>query len=241
MMESSSNDKREKLVRERILRIQEDIAREAAACGRNPEEITLMAVTKTVDPRYINTAIECGIDVIGENRVQEYLSKRESYHLDHCSVHMIGHMQSNKVKYIIDKVDCIQSVDSEKLLTEINKEAAKCQKTMKVLLEVNIGREESKTGLDPDCVMNFIERIPSFPHVHVAGLMTIPPICDKISILEGYFDRMYDLFLDIRTKKIDNVSMDILSMGMSSDYLPAIRHGSTMVRLGTAIFGKRNY
>ncbi|MBC8569637.1 YggS family pyridoxal phosphate-dependent enzyme [Zongyangia hominis] len=241
MTENFSNDERQRQIQERVARIREEIAGEAVRCGRKPEDITLMAVTKTVDPIYVNTAIGCGVRVLGENRVQEYLSKRDDYRLDGCSVHMIGHLQSNKVKFIVDKVDCIQSVDSVKLLSEIDKESAKAGKKMKILCEVNIGREESKSGLDPDAVVDFVEQAAGFSHIQVSGLMAIPPICDKISDLEDYFDRMYNLFLDISTKKIDNVSMDLLSMGMSGDYLPAIRHGSNMVRLGTAIFGRRNY
>ena len=241
MMESYSVKEKQEQIRENIDRIREESVKAALSCGRNADDITLMAVTKTVDPIFVNTAIDCGIKLLGENRVQEFLSKKDKYHRDGVSVHMIGHLQTNKVKYIIGEVDCIESVDNHRLLAEIEKEAAKLNKRMKVLLEVNIGREESKSGLNPDKVLDFVEETSAYPHIHVAGLMAIPPICDQISDLEDYFDRMYQLFLDIGTKKIDNVSMDLLSMGMSGDYLTAIRHGSNMVRLGTAIFGKRNY
>lgn len=214
-----------------------------AACdraGRKREEVTLIAVSKTKPIEMLQEAYDLGVRVFGENKVQEITAKYDALP-DDIHWHMIGHLQTNKVKYIIGEVDCIESVDNHRLLAEIEKEAAKLNKRMKVLLEVNIGREESKSGLDPDKVLDFVEETSAYPHIHVAGLMAIPPICDQISDLEDYFDRMYQLFLDIGTKKIDNVSMDLLSMGMSGDYLTAIRHGSNMVRLGTAIFGKRNY
>ena len=228
------------MIRENLNTVQENIRHACKRAGRPPEDVTLIAVSKTKPVEMIMEAYEAGIRDFGENKVQELMDKIPQLPSD-IRWHMIGHLQTNKVKYIIGEVDCIESVDNHRLLAEIEKEAAKLNKRMKVLLEVNIGREESKSGLDPDKVLDFVEETSAYPHIHVAGLMAIPPICDQISDLEDYFDRMYQLFLDIGTKKIDNVSMDLLSMGMSGDYLTAIRHGSNMVRLGTAIFGKRNY
>lgn len=241
MTEKSSIEARFKDIEYNIDVIRERIAEAAQKSGRKPEDITLMAVTKTVQPIFINHAIEYGIDLIGENKVQEFLSKEEFLKLDSCKSHLIGHLQTNKVRQIVGKVDMIQSVDSIKLAGEIDKQSAKRDIVTKCLVEVNIGGEESKTGLDKELLEETLYRISEMKNIKVCGLMTVPPICDSESELNGYFSKMYRMFVDIRDKKMDNISMDILSMGMSSDYESAILNGADLVRVGSAIFGARIY
>ena len=207
--------------------------------GRKREDVILLAATKTVDADTINYAIEKGIDYIGENKVQELLSKNDAVKTAHR--HFIGHLQTNKVKDIIDKVELIHSVDSLKLATEISKQAAKRSITMEVLLEINIGDEESKWGFEPAIAEKAVREVSLLPNIKVKGLMAIPPICNTAEENRKYFRKMYKLFIDIRDKNIDNVSMEQLSMGMSDDFHVAIEEGATLVRLGTALFGKRNY
>ena len=239
MIKNLSDDERFHDVEKRIILIREEIAKAAQKSGRNPDEITLMAVTKTVPAEVVNRAIDQGIGVLGENRCQEFLEKYADY--KPADVQFIGHLQTNKVKYIIDKVSMIQSVDSLKLAQEISKQSRKIQKVMDILLEVNIGREESKSGIYPEQLEELVEQVALLPAVHIRGLMAIPPVSNTDSEKSRYFESMYKLLVDIASKKIDNVSMDTLSMGMSSDYSIAIAHGSTMVRLGSAIFGARTY
>lgn len=203
------------------------------------KNITLLAATKTVDVDTINYAISKGIKYIGENKVQELLSKHGK--IVNVHNHFIGHLQTNKVKDIIDKVELIHSVDSLKLAKEISKQALKIGKTINVLIEVNIGGEESKWGLKPEEVEDAIYEISALDNIKVVGLMTIPPICEEREEVRKYFRKMYKLFIDIRHKNIDNSSMDILSMGMSEDFDIAIEEGANLVRVGTALFGKRNY
>lgn len=219
--------------------ISQKIACAAEKSGRGYEDITLLAATKTVDIDIINHAIESGVKVIGENRVQEFLSKYENY--SPVELHFIGHLQTNKVKDIIDKVSLIHSVDSYRLAEEISRQAVKRNITMNILLEINIGDEESKSGFCYDEAVDAVEKIAKLDGVRVKGLMAIPPICETPEQNRHYFAKMKKLFIDIRLKKIDNSSMDILSMGMSDDYEVAIEEGATMVRLGTALFGRRNY
>lgn len=219
--------------------IRERMAKAALKSGRNAEDIILLAATKTVDIELINHAIASGITHIGENRVQELLSKYEGYAPAHK--HLIGHLQTNKVKDIIDKVEMIQSVDSVKLAREIEKMAAKKECHMDILLEVNIGGEESKSGFSPDALLEAVYEIAEFERVHIKGLMAIPPICETADQNRKYFSEMHNMFLDIADKKIDNSNMEILSMGMSDDYAEAICEGANLVRIGTALFGKRNY
>lgn len=210
---------------------------EAKAKFRKPtEEITLMAVTKTVAPEAVNHAIGCGIRVLGENRVQEYLSKKEFYRPE-AEMHFIGHLQTNKVKYIIDDMKLIHSVDSIRLATEINRHAKRVNKIQDVLIEVNVGGEASKSGVAPDALEELLYQVAELPNVHVKGLMTIPPVTGD----EKFLFEMQQLYLDISSKKIDNIDMEILSMGMSDDFADAIRYGSTLVRIGTALFGARKY
>ena len=211
----------------------------AKKSGRTPEDIILLAATKTVDVDTINYAIEKGIKYIGENKVQEFLSKDDSVKAPHK--HFIGHLQTNKVKDIINRVEMIESVDSLKLATEISKQAVKCGKTMDILIEVNIGGEESKWGFVPEETLDVVKEIAALPNICVKGLMAIPPICENSDENRKYFRQMYKLFIDIRAQKMDNSSMDILSMGMSDDFDVAIEEGANLVRLGTALFGRRNY
>ncbi len=226
-------------VRENIKRIKQNVKVAAEKSGRRFEDIKIMAVTKTVSPELVNVAINEGITLLGENRVQEFLDKKDSYLL--AEVHFIGHLQTNKVKYIIDKVSMIQSVDSLKLAKEISRLAVKIQKTMDVLVEINIGEEESKSGIKSEEALSLITEIAALEGIKVRGIMSIPPICDKKEQLIKYFSELNQIFVDIRAKNIDNVYMDYLSMGMSQDYEVAIECGSNLVRIGSSMFGARNY
>ena len=220
-------------------RVLERLNSAAEKSGRDKEEITLLAATKTVDADTINYAIEKGITHIGENRVQELLSKHGLLKPAHS--HFIGHLQTNKVKDIIDKVEMIESVDSLKLANEISKQALKRGITMDVLLEVNIGGEESKSGFAPKEIESAVKETAKLPAVRVKGLMAIPPATDLPEESRKYFRNMYKLFIDIRDKKIDNSNMSVLSMGMSNDFDIAAEEGATLVRVGTSLFGRRVY
>ncbi len=203
---------------------------------KNGADVQLMAVTKTVEPEKINFAVENGIRLLGENRVQEFLSKKDQYD-KRAQVHFIGHLQTNKVKYIINDVSLIQSVDSLKLANEINRLADKNDKTMDVLIEVNIGDEATKSGIDRNSCKELIKNISELERIRVKGLMAIPPIgCG-----EDVFESMHQLYEEIEQMHCQNVSMEILSMGMSGDYELAIKHGSNLVRIGTKLFGARKY
>ena len=219
----------------------ENIARAAQSVGKTADDITFLAATKTVDAPTINHAISLGLRYIGENRVQELLSKYEDYDLDHASLQFIGHLQSNKVRQIVGKVDLIQSVDSVKLAREISRCSQKQGVSTDILLEVNIGREENKSGVLPEALPELLDEIKDIPAIKVRGLMAIPPICENAQENCKFFDNMRHIFLDIGSKNIDNISMEVLSMGMSDDYAEAIRCGANMVRVGSALFGKRNY
>ena len=221
--------------------INEKIAEAAMKAGKTRDDITFLSATKTVEPEYINYAISLGLSYIGENKVQELLSKYDQYNLENCSLQFIGHLQSNKVRQIVSKVDLIQSIDSMKLAKEVSKCSLKNNITSDILVEVNIGKEENKSGVMPEMLEELVEEISTLPAVNVKGLMTIPPICEKKDEIRRYFEKMNRLFLDISSKKLDNVSMDILSMGMSSDYYEAILEGANMVRIGSALFGNRIY
>ena len=221
-------------------RIKEDVAQTAIRAGRSADDVRLMCVTKTVEPEYINPVLDLGADLVGENRVQEYCSKLDTLHLDGVEKHIIGHLQTNKVKYIAGRVDMIESVDSLKLAREISKEFKKANSTANVLVEVNIGREESKSGCDIDELEELLYQISELDCIKVKGLMTIPPICDELQARK-YFALMNKKFLELKEKKIDGVEMQTLSMGMSADYEAAILEGSNIVRVGSAIFGARKY
>lgn len=200
---------------------------------KSDESVRLMVVTKTVPAEIVNDVIDCGADLLGENRVQEYLEKKDIY--KPAEVHFIGHLQSNKIKYIINSVECIHSVDSLELAKEISKAAVKSGKVMKVLAEVNIGGEESKFGISPEKLDELIYGASELEGIKLCGLMTIPPKGNS----EDYFEKMQELFNETGNKNVKNVSMDILSMGMSADYVEAIKYGSNIVRIGSGIFGAR--
>ncbi len=221
--------------------IEDNISRCAMCVGKKREDIIFLAATKTVDVEYINYAISLGLSYIGENKVQELLSKYDSYNLEHCSLQFIGHMQSNKIRQIVDKVDMIQSIDSVKLMQELSRQSKKQGKTTDILLEVNIGKEESKSGIFPEKLEELCYEASQIENIKVRGLMTIPPICEDIRKISAYFSDMYNLFVDIKGKNMDNIDMTYLSMGMSSDYEEAIKCGANMVRIGSSLFGARVY
>lgn len=219
--------------------VKERLQKAAEKSGRNAEDIILLAATKTVDAETVNYAISKGIKYIGENKVQEFLYKNDG--IVSAKRHFIGHLQTNKVKDLIDKVELIQSVDSVKLAKEISKQAVKNGIEMDILLEVNIGGEESKWGFIPEKLEENLREIANLPGLHIKGLMAIPPVCENMEENRKYFREMYKLFIDISGKKIDNSSMEILSMGMSDDFDIAVEEGATLIRLGTALFGRRIY
>ena len=203
---------------------------------RNPNDcVKIMAVTKTVQPEAINHAIGLGINLLGENRVQEYLSKKDFY--KPSEINFIGRLQTNKVKYIINDMSLIHSVDSLKLAQEIDKFALKNNKIQNVLVEVNIANEETKAGICPNQLKEFLKEISVLKNIKVNGLMTLPPANSG----EKFLSKMQELYIDISQEKLDNIDMNILSMGTSSDYVEAIKYGSTLVRIGTALFGARKY
>ncbi len=214
-----------------------------AAChksSRSRDEVTLIAVSKTKPVETLKEAYDLGVRIFGENKVQELSDKHDVLPQD-IHWHMIGHLQRNKVKYIIDKVDLIHSVDSLRLAETIEKEAAKRDLVANVLLEVNVAKEESKFGLMPEEVFEFIDKIAGFSHIQVKGLMTIAPFVDNPEENRPIFARLRKLSVDIAEKNVDNMTMSILSMGMTNDYQVAIEEGATMVRVGTGIFGARDY
>ncbi len=220
--------------------IENTINEAAVSVGKTREDIILLAATKTVSPEIINHAIASGIKYIGENRVQEFLSKEDALSKD-AYRHFIGHLQSNKAKDIVGRVEMIQSVHSVKLASLIGKLSVERGITTDMLLEVNIGREENKSGFLKEELSEAIAIISQIEGIKLKGLMSIPPVCEKNTQIIPFFEEMYKLFIDNKHKKIDNVSMEYLSMGMSSDYAEAIKCGSNLVRVGTSLFGKRNY
>ena len=240
MMEKSF-DERIAAFDENYPRVLEQIARAAEKAGRKPEEVTLLAATKTVPVEVINHAIGRGLSCVGENRVQELLDKYDALDRAHCDLQFIGQLQTNKVKYLLGKVSCIQSVGSVKLAREISRLCQREGLEMKVLVEVNIGREESKGGVLPEALLECIDEIRTFPGLRVEGLMAIPPICEDRAQLCRYFSALWQYYVDIEGKSMDNVSMNCLSMGMSSDFPEAIACGATMVRVGSSLFGRRAY
>ena len=228
-------------IAENVAAIRAKMDAAAIAAGRDPKEILLCAATKMNDADAVREAIRAGVDLCGENRVQELTAKQKENAYEGAPVHFIGHLQTNKVKQVVGKVDLIQSVDSLRLLKAIDAEAAKQGLVQKILLEVNVGEEESKGGFALSEVLPLLEQISDFPHIFVCGLMAIPPISQNPGDNRKFFQKMLQLSVDITMKKYDNVSVDCLSMGMSDDFEDAISCGSTMIRVGTAIFGKRNY
>ena len=228
-------------IAENVAAAQENIAAAALRCGRSPDEIKLVAATKMNDAGRVRQAIAAGVDICGENRVQELQEKYALGAYEGCPLHFIGHLQKNKVKYIVGKVGLIHSVDSVALASEINKRAAALGIVQDILLEVNIGAEPAKSGFAPGELSCALDTMADFGSIRVLGLMAIPPICEKSEENRVYFRRMKQLFIDIGQKKYDNVLMQLLSMGMSADYEVAVEEGANLVRVGTGIFGARNY
>lgn len=245
-------------IRANIARVRERIAAAARRGRRSPDEVTLVAVTKTHPAAAVNAALEAGVPIVGENRVQELLQKLPDV-CSGASFHMIGHLQVNKVRQVIGHVAMIQSVDSAHLAEEIERQAAKLGIVMEVLVEVNIGGEAAKSGVAPSDTEELAEAVARLPHLRLRGLMTVPPVCASSAEVRPYFHQMRKLFVDIRAKRTDNknisgllrgpvgmqesaggfTAFDTLSMGMSGDFETAVEEGATMVRVGTAIFGRR--
>ena len=234
MMENICN------IKENVEIIRYEIGDTCAKIGRNPDDILLMGVSKTKTAQDVEAAIKAGITLFGENRVQELVQKAEMFQKYNVPCHIIGNLQTNKVKYLPPLTNCIQSVDSLKLAAEIDKQYLKNGQIADILVEVNIGDEESKGGIQLNTAYEFIHQISEFKGLKVKGLMCVPPICEG-DMVRKYFAQMYQLFVDIQSKKVDNINMDILSMGMSDDYRYAIMEGSNLVRVGSKIFGRRNY
>lgn len=228
------------MLKKQLAYVENEIEKACVRSGRNRNEVTLIAVSKTKPVETLQEAYDLDVRFFGENKVQELVDKYEVLPQD-IHWHMIGHLQRNKVKYIIDKVDCIHSVESIRLAETIEKEAAKHNCFIDVLIEVNVAGEDSKFGITPEEVPTFVEEIAKFPHLRVKGLMTIAPFVDNPEENRPVFKALKKLSVDIATKNIDNVSMNVLSMGMTNDYQVAIEEGATMVRVGTGIFGERNY
>lgn len=228
------------MIKEQLAQVEEKIQAACDRAGRHREEVTLIAVSKTKPIEVLQEAYDAGVRVFGENKVQELVDKYEALPKD-IHWHMIGHLQTNKVKYIVDKVDCIHSVDSLKLAEVIEKEAAKKNCKVNILIEVNVAEEETKFGVKLDEVVPFVEKIATFPHICLRGLMTIAPFVQNAEENRTIFKKLHKLSVDIMSKNIDNVNVSILSMGMTNDYEVAIEEGATMVRVGTGIFGARNY
>ena len=228
-------------IEENVQRIKSEIAAAAWQAGREPEQIQLCAATKMNDAEAVRRAVAAGVDCCGENRVQELTAKLAEHAYDGAPVDFIGHLQTNKVRQVVGRVRLIQSVDSLRLLQVIQAEAARQGLIQNILLEVNVGKESSKSGFMEEEVLPLLEKIGLYPNICIKGLMTIPPISQNKGDNVKFFQKMSQLCVDIRKKKYDNVTVDCLSMGMSDDYADAVRCGSTMVRVGTAIFGARQY
>ena len=228
-------------IAENVARIRAEIEKAALACGRDPGEIKLCAATKMNDADAVRQAIRAGVDCCGENRVQELTQKLQQNAYEGAPVHFIGHLQTNKVRQVVGKVDLIQSVDSVRLLAAIDREAKRLDIVQDVLLEVNVGMEESKSGFSPEEILPLVENSVQYSNICIRGLMAIPPISHNPGENRKFFQKMFQLSVDITNKIEDNVKVDCLSMGMSGDYLDAIACGSTNAHHGTAIFGERHY
>ena len=236
MIESRFRD-----IEENYKEIVDNINAAALKSGRRPEDVRLMAVTKTVEPALINHALSLGVGLIGENKVQELLSKLPYLQPAGVERHLIGHLQSNKVRKVFDEVSCIQSVDSLSLAREISRQAGQRGKTMDVLLEVNIGAEESKTGFPPDELLQAGEEIAALEGVRIRGVMAIPPVCETEREVRTYFAKARGLYDSLGQRLGPRAAVDTFSVGMSADYVPAILEGATLVRIGSALFGPRRY
>ncbi len=234
MMEKPYNQ-----ISENIKRIKFEIEETALKCGRSPNDIKLMAITKTRTIEEVNAAVLYGAELLGENKVQELCARYEGYDKK-LPIHFVGHLQSNKVRQIIDKVEMIHSVDSFKIAQVIDRYSQAEKKITDILIQINIGDEESKFGVEYSVAEDLIFSLTELRNIRIRGLMTIPPIADDVST-EKYFMKMQQLFVDISAKKSDNITMDTISMGMSDDFKSAIKYGSNIVRIGTALFGERDY
>ena len=228
------------MLKENLEKVEENIQAACDRAGRKRDEVTLIAVSKTKPVEMLQEAYDLGVRINGENKAQELASKYEVLPKD-IHWHMIGHMQRNKVKYIIDKVDLIHSVDSLRLAETIENEAAKHNVTVPILIEVNVAQEESKFGLKTEEVLSLVESVAALPHINIKGLMTIAPYVEDPEENRGIFRQLKKLSVDIAAKNINNVNMSVLSMGMTNDYQVAVEEGATMVRVGTGIFGERDY
>ena len=228
------------MVAENLEQVRKNIELACKEAGRDPKEVTLISVSKTKPVSMLQEAYDAGSRDFGENKVQEIMDKVPQLPSD-IRWHMIGHLQRNKVKYIVDKVALIHSVDSLRLAETIEHEAAKHNVTVPVLIEVNVAQEESKFGLKTEEVLSLVESVAAFPHIHIEGLMTIAPYVEDPEENRGILRQLKKLSVDIAAKNINNVNMSVLSMGMTGDYQVAVQEGATMVRVGTGIFGERNY
>lgn len=228
------------LIKENLRRVEDNIQAACKRAGRSREEVTLIAVSKTKPVSCIEEVMQEGIIEFGENKVQELTEKYEVLPKD-LNWHLIGHLQRNKAKYIVDKAKLIHSVDSIRLAEVIDKEAAKRNIVCDILVEINIAKEDTKDGIFAENAYSFLLEISKFKNIRVKGLMTIAPFVDNPEKNREHFRNLRQLIIDIKLKNIDNVSMDVLSMGMTGDYEVAIEEGATMIRVGTGIFGERNY
>ncbi len=228
------------MIKENLEQVQENIKKACQHVKRNMDEVTLIAVSKTKPVSMLMEAYECGCREFGENKVQELIDKYEIMPKD-IKWHMIGHLQRNKVKYIVDKAALIHSVDSLKLAQEISKEAIKKEVQVSILIEVNVAGEDTKFGVKPEDTEKLIREIAVLPGIHIKGLMTIAPYVDAPEENRQYFEQLKQLSVDINHKNIDNVNMNVLSMGMTGDYMVAVEEGASYVRVGTGIFGTRQY
>jgi hypothetical protein len=227
-------------IKDNLNEVKDRIAQAAIRSGRQPEEITLIAVTKTLPVDVINAAMTFGVTDIGENKVQEVMDKYDSI-LNEPKWHLIGHLQSNKVKYIADKVSLIHSVDSLRLAEEISKRCEKIEKVMDVLIQINVAEEDTKFGIKREEIYELVEQVSALPNIRIKGLMAIAPNTDNDEALRKYFSEMKDIFETLKKTMYNRTDMTYLSMGMSNDYEIAIEEGANMVRIGTGIFGARNY
>lgn len=228
-------------IAENVARVRAEIAAAAIAAGRDPKEITLVAASKMNDADRVREAIAAGVDACGENKVQEFLEKDALGAYDGCPKHFIGHLQRNKVNKLVGRVDLIQSVDSEELLALIERRAAALACVQDILIEISVAGETQKSGIPPAALPALLEAASRCPHVRVRGLMCVPPVQADGGSNRPYFSLMHQLFVDNSCKKYDNVFMDFLSMGMTDDYADAVAEGANMVRIGSAIFGRRQY
>ncbi|MDO4267830.1 MAG: YggS family pyridoxal phosphate-dependent enzyme [Eubacteriales bacterium] len=225
-------------IKEHIQTVKQNVEAACRRAGRNPDEVTLIAVSKTKPLKMLLEAYEAGARDFGENKVQEILEKAPKMPPD-ARFHMIGHLQRNKVRQVIPHVRMIHSVDSVRLAEMIQQEALRIGKTVDILLEVNVAKEESKFGMFPEQVMENLDQIRLFPNIRICGLMTIAPFVENSEENRPIFQKLYQLYVDIKKKNIDNVTMNVLSMGMTGDYQVAVEEGATMIRVGTGIFGVR--